>query len=147
MYQFEETFWILMNIRKIKILAQINLCERTVRTMFEEFIVPGVYLSNAPVNALYSSGRISGVVVDLGHDLSTVTPCYEGYNLPHCIIKYGLAGKHITKCLKTLLLKNKKINLPTSQWRMDKICRELKEKYCWITEKQQTFLIHLLSRQ
>ena len=48
------------------------------RIMFETFNVPAFYLISSPVLALLASGRMTGVVVDIGDGLTTVTPIYEG---------------------------------------------------------------------
>ena len=53
--------------------------------MFELFNVPCLYVSVQGVLSLYSSGRASGVVLDLGDGASHTVPIYEGYAVPHAI--------------------------------------------------------------
>jgi hypothetical protein len=47
--------------------------------MFETFDVPAMYLARQPQLAAFSTGRASGIVVDLGHACTRVTPLYDGY--------------------------------------------------------------------
>eukprot|EP00158_Paraphelidium_tribonemae_P010118 Partr_v1_DN34257_c0_g1_i1_m43736 putative Actin-like len=59
--------------------------EKVAEIMFETFDVPAMYLARQPQLAAFSTGRASGIVVDLGHACTRVTPLYDGY-----IIQKGL---------------------------------------------------------
>ena len=52
--------------------------ERMVQTMFEEFRVPALYVAIQAVLSLYSSGRTTGIVLDIGDGVSHTVPIYEG---------------------------------------------------------------------
>ena len=73
--------------------------EKTTQIMFETFNVPAMYLSTQAVLSLYASARTTGIVLDSGHGVTTSTPIYEGYVLPHAVKKMDLAGKDITEYL------------------------------------------------
>lgn len=45
---------------------------------FETFRVPALHFAGTGTLALYACGRTTGVVVECGDGLSTVTPVYEG---------------------------------------------------------------------
>ncbi len=47
--------------------------------MFETFNVPSLYIINPANVSLYSFGRSTGVIVESGHDVTTVLPIYEGF--------------------------------------------------------------------
>lgn len=59
--------------------------------MFETFDVPAMYLARQPQLAAFSTGRASGIVVDLGHACTRVTPLYDGYIIqseqPLCVAR------------------------------------------------------------
>ena len=77
--------------------------ERMTQIMFETFNVPGLYISSQATLAIYASARGTGTVVDLGHGVGCVVPIYEGYPLPHAIIKTDIAGSYLTDYLIKLL--------------------------------------------
>ena len=65
--------------------------ERLTQMMFNVFSVPAMYVAMNGVLALYASGRTTGIVVVSGDDVSYTVPVYEGYALPHAIIRLDLA--------------------------------------------------------
>jgi actin-related protein len=81
--------------------------EKATQIMFETFITPAFYAAHEPVLSLYASGSTTGLVVALGHAVSCVVPVYEGYALPHGILRLGgrtdLAGSHLTDYLMKML--------------------------------------------
>lgn len=57
--------------------------EKIFELLFERFRVPGAYLAAGELLSLFSLGRETGMVVDVGYDFSRVVPAYECYTLPH----------------------------------------------------------------
>jgi len=50
--------------------------------MFEDFNVPAFSIMPHAVLSLLSTGRLTGVVLDSGDTLTSLTPIFEGYLLP-----------------------------------------------------------------
>lgn len=71
--------------------------------MFDTFNVPQFYLANSAVMALYSTGRTSGLVVDSGAGVTHAVPVYEGYALPHSIMKMELGGQSVSEQLTSMV--------------------------------------------
>jgi actin, other eukaryote len=82
--------------------------EKMTQIMFETFNVPAFYLSNPAVLSLYSNGRTTGIVCESGYGVTSTSPIYEGFSIPHAVAKIQIAGHDLTLFLEKLLSEKSK---------------------------------------
>ena len=77
---------------------------------------------------------MTGVVLDSGDGVTHAVPIYEGFALPHSVMRSDVAGRDVTRHLR-LLLRKEGANFHTSA--EFEIVRTIKEKTCYLAAHPQ----------
>eukprot|EP01083_Nonionella_stella_P192391 711196_1 len=115
--------------------------EKMTQIMFETFDVPQFYVSIAAVLSLYASGRMTGIVLDSGYDVTHAVPICEGYALPHAIQRADFGGGNVNEHLMKLL-KEKGHNVPYFQYQREEVTK-MKHNLCSVVMDLDQELEHL----
>ncbi|CAF0850776.1 unnamed protein product [Didymodactylos carnosus] len=108
--------------------------ERAAEIFFETFNVPAFFVSMQAILSLYASGRTTGVVLDSGDGVTHSVPIYEGFAMPHSILRNDIAGRDVTNYLKLLLRKEGYTFKTTAEF---EIVKSIKERVCLLSPNVQ----------
>jgi centractin len=103
--------------------------EKSAEIFFETFNVPALFVSLQAVLSLYASGRTTGVILDVGDGVAHSVPIFEGFAIPHAVMRVNVAGRDVTEHLQTLL-RRAGYDFHTSAER--EVVRAIKEAVCYV---------------
>lgn len=106
--------------------------EKMAEVLFEKFYVPHMQVCMNAMCALYSTGHTSGLVIDIGEGLCTITPIHEGFAITNAIQKIPFSGQDLTAYMAELLALK---GLRTHTSSDFDIVREFKEKVCFVNDE------------
>lgn len=108
--------------------------EKAAEIFFETFGCPALFVSAQAILSLYASGRTTGIVLDSGDGVTHAVPVYEGFALPHAVMRTDIAGRDVTEHLMLQLRRTGHI-FHTSAER--EVVRQIKEQECYVAFNRQ----------
>ncbi|XP_022661752.1 beta-centractin-like [Varroa jacobsoni] len=108
--------------------------EKAAEIFFETLNVPALFVSMQAVLSLYATGRTTGVVLDSGDGVSHAVPIYEGFAIPHSIMRIDVAGRDVTRYLLRLLRREGHTFHTSAEF---EIVKSIKQKVCYLSTNPQ----------
>lgn len=99
--------------------------EKICEILFETFGIGGINIGMPSVLALYSTGRTTGVSVDIGDGVCCVAPVYDGFAIPGTVRRINIAGRDITRQMQVEIMKDGYFLNSSSEF---EIVRNMKER-------------------
>ena len=108
--------------------------ELLARLCFGTFGVPALFIVNTAVLSLFASGRITGIVLTSGDGATTAVPVYEGYSMPHAMLRVDLGGRDLTDYMMRLMNANSADCqlFPTNSADRE-LVNDIKKKLCFVS--------------
>ena len=78
----------------------LDVREWMAEVFLEKFNFPSLAISSTAGLSLYSTGETTGMVVDLGHGITSVVPVFEGFSIPYASLSLEVAGADISQAFK-----------------------------------------------
>jgi len=103
--------------------------ERTVEVFFEKYNMDRFFIAIQAVLAMYSSGRLTGVAVDIGDGVTHTVPIYEGYTLSHAVHRSNIAGRDLTRYMTRCMMHLGHYFTTSAE---KEICHRIKEEHCYV---------------
>ncbi|KTW26481.1 hypothetical protein T552_02962 [Pneumocystis carinii B80] len=70
--------------------------EKTMEIVFEKFGSPAFYLAKNAVCASFANGKSTALILDVGAQVASVTPIYDGLVLKRGVMKQNIAGNYLS---------------------------------------------------
>eukprot|EP00658_Telonema_sp_P-2_P062291 TRINITY_DN5095_c0_g1_i1.p1 TRINITY_DN5095_c0_g1~~TRINITY_DN5095_c0_g1_i1.p1 ORF type:complete len:265 (-),score=72.55 TRINITY_DN5095_c0_g1_i1:38-832(-) len=99
--------------------------------LFETFGVRRFQVGIEGVMSLYASGRETGIVLHSGHGVSHTAPVFQGYSMPHAMLRSDIGGGEVNHWLSRLLQMQSGLSLTSSSEMM--LVQQIKEDYCRVS--------------
>jgi actin-related protein len=113
--------------------------ERVAQIMFDTFGCPALYITMQAVLVLHAAARVTGCVLDSGDGGTHVVCVYEGYIVPHAIMRTDVGGRDITAYMARLLTERGYYFRTSAEL---EIVREIKEAVTFLKEAAFDELAH-----
>jgi len=102
--------------------------EKAAEIFFDTFGAPALFMSAQAVLPLYAMGKTTGVVLNSGDGVTHAVPVYEGFVVPHAVMRSDIAGRDVTEELAKLFRRSGPIFHTSAE---KEVVKKIKETECY----------------
>ena len=100
-----------------------NNREKMTQIMFETVNVPAFYVGIDAMLGMYASGRTTGIILQVHTDYGSAVPIYEGYALPHAMLRLDLGMQDVVDEMARLLAESGYTLTTTAEKALVRFCK------------------------
>ena len=101
--------------------------------MFEEFKVENLFIANQALLSLYSTGKLSGIVLESGGGVTQIAPILDLHLMPYAINRIDFGGNDLSDYLNRLLFATNNHFYKNNKYL--KFLEQIKKEACYVEKK------------
>jgi len=112
--------------------------------MFETFRLPSLFLASDAALSLYSEGKITGVVLDSGYEVTRITPVFGGFTAIDRLKNIKIGARQLSNYLIKMVKDKAIITHDTADQIKDQLCYvalDFESEQTNIQNNQKTFIL------
>eukprot|EP00048_Salpingoeca_helianthica_P005293 m.86315 g.86315 ORF g.86315 m.86315 type:complete len:509 (-) comp13545_c0_seq2:299-1825(-) len=106
--------------------------EKVAMLLFEKYKVPAVFFANTSTLAIYSSGNLTGLVIDIGYNVASSVALFDGDVISRTLKRLDVGGADLDVYLAKLL-RDRGYKLDPERVFDSFLVRDIKERLCYVS--------------
>ena len=106
--------------------------------MFEAFKIKNLFIANQALLSLYSTGKLTGIVVESGAGVTQIAPIFNTRVSTYAVNRIDFGGNELSEYLNRLLLSEKNFQFDKKKYL--KILEQIKKEACYVENKYKKHL-------
>lgn len=102
---------------------------------YDHLDVPKLSIIPQPILSLFAFGKSTGLVIEMGEDLTQIAPIYKSELVGHAAAIFAISGNHLTFYLQKLF--NDESHMFLDRIGVDKV-QQIKEEFCFVASNDET---------
>jgi actin-related protein len=125
----------------IPVLCSTPVKKQMKEILFETFGIPAAYITPSAALPIYSYGRTTALVVDIGHSFTQVMPVCGGFPIEQAVVRQLPAGgRFLTDYIAKTLCDGNAVARAMPPYQLSALCADIKEKHAFVATDVDAFI-------